>query len=70
MRTPLPFVMLLFLGLCAAGAIHAQISNPIPSPVVKRGLSVEIREEARLPETRGLRPADQDVTTAGWARVS
>ena len=70
MRTPLPFVMLLFLGLCAAGAIHAQISNPIPSPVVKRGLSVEIREVARLPETRGLRPADQDVTPAGWARVS
>ena len=24
----------------------------------------------RLPETRGLRPADQDVKPAGWARVS
>ena len=24
----------------------------------------------RLPDTRGLRPADQDVTPAGWARVS
>ena len=24
----------------------------------------------RLPDTRGIRPADQDVTPAGWARVS
>ena len=24
----------------------------------------------RLPQTRGLRPADQDVTPAGWARIS
>jgi hypothetical protein len=37
---------------------------------VKRGLSVEIRDVARLPDTRGLRPADQDVVPAGWARVS
>src|SRR6059036_1245706 len=70
MRTPLPLVMLLFLALGAAGAIHAQISNPIPAPLVKRGLSVEIRDLTRLPETRGMRPADQDVVPAGWARVS
>ena len=57
------------LGAVSA-AIHAQITNPIPAPVVKRGLSVEIRDVVRLPETRGLRPADQDVTPAGWARVS
>jgi hypothetical protein len=68
MRTPL--VMLLFLAIGAAGAIHAQISNPIPAPVVKRGLTVEIRDLVRLPETRGLRPADEDVVPAGWARVS
>ena len=36
MRTPLPLVMLLVLALCAAGTIHAQITNPIPAPVVKR----------------------------------
>ena len=48
----------------------AQIRNPIEAPIVKRGLSVEIRDVVRLPETRGLRPADQDVTPAGWARVS
>ena len=46
-----------------------QITDPLP-PVVKRGLSVEIRDVTRLPETRGLRPADQDVTPAGYARVS
>src|SRR5881628_313350 len=70
MRIRLPLVVLLLLALCTAGAIHAQITNPIPAPIVKRGLSVEIGDVVRLPETRGLRPADQDVTPAGWARVS
>jgi Glucose / Sorbosone dehydrogenase len=65
-----PLVMRLVLALGAAGTIHAQIRNPIEAPIVKRGLAVEIRDVARLPETRGLRPADQDVTPAGWARVS
>lgn len=49
---------------------HAQIANPLPAPVDKRGLMVEIRDVVRLPETRTLRPADQDVTPAGWARAS
>jgi hypothetical protein len=73
MRTPLPLAIILSIGLCAAVVIHAQnaqIANPIPGPVVKRGLSVEIRDVVRLPETRGLRPADQDVVPSGWARVS
>ena len=49
----------------------AQItSNPIPAPIEKRGLAVEIKDLVRLPDTRGMRPADQDVTPAGWARVS
>jgi hypothetical protein len=69
MRTP--FVVVVILALGTAGAIRGQItSNPIAAPVVKRGLAVEIRDLVRLPETRGLRPADQDVTPAGWARVS
>ena len=67
--------MLLFLALCAAGAIDAQTgnpitSNPIPARIPKRGLTVEIVDVVRLPDTRGLRPADQDVVPAGWARVS
>src|ERR671919_99162 len=69
MRTPLSLVALLLLALGAA-AIHAQITNPIAAPVVKRGLMVEVRDLVRLPETRGMRPADQDVNPAGWARVS
>ena len=52
-------------------ALHAQItSNPIPEPVEKRGLAVEIRDVVRLPDTRGLRPLTEDVNPAGWARVS
>jgi hypothetical protein len=56
--------------LAVAGALHAQIANPLPAPVVKRGLSVEIRDLARLPDTRGLRPAAEDVAPTAWARVS
>src|SRR5215468_6967170 len=61
-------------GLFAIGIIgttRAQItSNPIPEPIVKRGIAVEIKDLARLPDTRGLRPADQDVAPNAWARVS
>jgi Glucose / Sorbosone dehydrogenase len=69
-HSPLARVLFLFLALYAAGAVHAQITNPIPAPIIKRGLSVEIRDVARLPNTRALRPANEDVVPAGWARVS
>src|SRR5262245_46757212 len=45
-------------------------SNPIPEPIVKHGIAVEVVELARLPDTRGIRPADQDVKPAGWARIN
>ena len=71
MRIRLPLVVLVVLALWAVSAMHAQIvTNPIPAPVTKRGLSVEIRDVARLPDSRGIRPADQDVAQSGWARVS
>lgn len=68
MRTQLPLVMFLFLAFGAAGAMHAQIKDPLPEHIVKRGLTVQIKEIARLPESRGRYPADQDA--AGYARVS
>jgi hypothetical protein len=58
------------LACVAAVAIDAQITDPIPGRVEKRGLVVEIRDVVRLPDTRKLLPADQDVNPAGWARVS
>src|SRR5215470_16449088 len=59
------------VAICAVNRIAAQItSNPIAAPIVKRGLAVEIKDVVRLPDTRGLRPADQDVTPAGWARIN
>ncbi len=75
MRTRLTLATLLSLAFCAAGAIHAQngnpiTSNPIPAPITKHGLTVEIRDLVRLPDTRGLRPAEQDVAPSGWARIS
>jgi len=69
-RRKLQIIMPL-LAIVVAGSVEAQItSNPIPAPIEKRGLAVEIRELARLPDTRGIRPADQDVKPAGWARVN
>ena len=70
MRARKPLVVVSLLTLGAIAALHAQVTNPIPAPVEKRGLMVEIRDVTRLPDTRGLRPPDQDVVPAGWARVS
>ena len=70
MRTRMPLIVLV-VAIWTAGAIEAQItSNPIPEPIVKKGLAVETKDVVRLPDTRGLRPAEQDVSPAGWARVS
>jgi len=69
MRIQLVIVGAVVIGI--TGAVHAQITgNPIASPIVKRGLAVEVQELVRLPDTRGMRPGDQDVSPAGWARIS
>ncbi|HEY6341774.1 MAG TPA: PQQ-dependent sugar dehydrogenase [Bryobacteraceae bacterium] len=70
-RNLMPLVTIPLLAIWTAGAADAPItSNPIPEPIVKRGLAVEVKDLVRLPDTRSLRPADQDVNPAGWARVS
>jgi hypothetical protein len=46
-----------------------QVADPLPN-VEKRGLTVQIRDVVRLPDTRGMRPADHEVAPMGWARVS
>ena len=62
------------VSLLAAQTVYAAdtpiTSNPLPDPIVKRGIAVEVKDLARLPDTRGLRTADQDVKPAGWARVN
>ena len=59
------------LAVRVAGAADVPItSNPIPEPIVKRGIAVEVKDLARLPDTRALRPAEQDVSPDAWARVS
>ena len=71
MRRRMPQLIVPLLTILAAGSVAAQItSNPIPVPIEKRGLAVEIVEVARLPDTRGIRAADQDVKPAGWSRVN
>jgi hypothetical protein len=69
-RTPL-ITGLLLTTVWASGSVHGQITaNPLPEPIVKKGLAVEIRDVVRLPQTKGIIPPDQDVNPAGWARVS
>jgi hypothetical protein len=69
-KTPPKIVIILLLTVGTVGAIYAQIADPLPAHIEKRGLTVQIRDVVRLPDTRGLRPADQDVVPAGWARPS
>src|SRR5690242_11535844 len=58
------------LAIIGTALLHGQItSNPIPAPIEKRGIAVQIRDVVRLPDTRGLHPMD-DVNPAGWARIS
>jgi hypothetical protein len=54
------------------GALHAQTitTNPIPAPIQTRGLAVELREIARLPDTRSRLAPGSDVNPAGWARIN
>ena len=70
MRIRMPLAILPFLTILAAGPSQGQItSNPIPEPIVKKGIAVEIKDVVRLPDTRGIHGED-DVMPSGWARVS
>ena len=76
MRIPKPLVIISLLALLAVPA-ESQIasnpmpitSNPIPTPIEKHGLAVEVKDLVRLPDTRGIHGED-DVSPAGWARIS
>src|SRR5258708_16295262 len=68
MRSTMSLAIAPLLAMLSAGASNAQItSNPIPTPIEKHGLAVEIKDLVHLPDTRALRPADQDLSPAGWA---
>jgi hypothetical protein len=70
MRT-LQAIVIASLAIITTCPIVAQITtNPIPAPIQKRGLSVEIKDVAQLPDTRGMRAANLDVNPAGRARVN
>jgi hypothetical protein len=58
-----------FAAAAAVVMVSAQVADPLPN-VEKRGLTVRIQDLVRLPQTRGMRPAEQDVNPSGWARVS
>ena len=59
------------VALGVTSVMTAQITvNPIPTPIPTRGLNVQIEEVTRLPDSREIRPRDQDVRQSGYARVS
>jgi hypothetical protein len=61
----------LSLACACAVALHAQITqNPIPEPIVKGLISIELRELTRLPDTRSMLGPGQDVNPAGRARIN
>src|SRR5262249_873598 len=59
MRTSLwlGIIALLAVPAVCAAADEPITSNPIPEPIVKRGIAVEVKDVARLPDTHLLRPA-------------
>jgi hypothetical protein len=70
MRFLNPLAAVPFVTLLMMSAAHAQItSNPLPDPIVKKGIAVEIKDVVRLPDTRGIHGED-DVAPSGWARIS
>jgi hypothetical protein len=70
MRTRLQLGAIALLSMWTGAADVPITSNPIPEPIVKRGIAVEIKDVARLPDTRGVRSPDLDVAPSAWARVS
>jgi hypothetical protein len=71
MRAQTPLLIIILLVFSQAPIVSAQITdNPLPAPIEKRGLMVQIRDVVRLPKTLGRFHPDQDVNPAGWARVS
>ena len=69
MRAPSLLTVAVVLATSTIPLAGQITSNPIPGPIEKRGLAVQIRDLVRLPDTRGLRPLDQDVSPSGWAAV-
>ena len=57
-------------AILAASIGFAQVEDPIPEPIVNRGLRVEVTDVARLPDSRTKHPPEQDVDPDAWARVS
>jgi hypothetical protein len=70
MRAHVVVIASAIVTLSAGGEALGQISNPIVEPISNAGLRVEIRYLTRLPDSRGVVPAEEDVAPNAWARVS
>ena len=76
-----PLVVVLPLLACAACAsveseppvadpVSPITEDPLSEPIAMGPIAVEVRDLVRVPGTRDLRPPEEDVNPAGWARVS
>ncbi len=57
------------VGIAVSGTVFAQLDDPVPEPIVNRGLAVRVQDVVRLPDSTRYDPAGA-ATTAGYARVS
>lgn len=66
----IPVAALVVMALGASRAAHAQLTDPIPRPITTQALRVEIKDVVRMPDTRGLRPSNEDVAPNARARLN
>jgi hypothetical protein len=67
MRIWIPPTISVLLAISAAHGVQAQVTDPLPAPVEKQGLTVRIQDVVRLPHTGNYRPADQDRDPGTWS---
>jgi hypothetical protein len=67
----LPVCLVIATSVGAQPAANAPItSNPLPEPIVKRGIRVAIEDVVQLPDMRGQLPDGADANPVGIGRIS
>lgn len=59
-------LVLLASGVAVCGQVT---SNPLPARIVSRGLTVEVRDVMRMPDTRAGALSEREFPEPAWARV-
>ena len=60
----------LILAAGGPAAVFAQLSNPIPQPIVKQGLRVQIQNVVQMPSTQATLGSKSDYSPGARARIN